>query len=294
MKNETTSRSGRSGRTRRGRPDALVENYYEEARGGGHRWRVCHPSSENTSAACRDPRRTYDRDVLTVREIWRYPVKSLGGERLDHADIGHLGITGDRGWGVRDRLTGMILTGRREPRLLMLSAHLVDGAPAVFTDDGTPLDGSDALAAWLDRPVELVAAGDTPGTFENPLDVEREDDWISWQGQPGSFHDGRSTVSLVSTASLADHDRRRFRMNLVLDGHGEDDLVEHDVTVGSTRLHVRKAIDRCVMVGRAQPGLPADRSVLQRVIRERGNLMGVGAVVVAPGTVTVGDAVTPA
>ena len=232
--------------------------------------------------------------MLAVREIWRYPVKSMGGELLASAAVGPLGIAGDRSWGVRDQATGMILTGRREPRLLMATARLVAGSPIVTTDGGDELTTSAQLSAWLDRPVELVAAGDTPGTFENPMDIDREDDWVSWQSQPGTFHDGRSTVSLVSTGSLVDHEPRRFRINLVLDGAGEDDLVGGEVTVGSARLRVRKQIDRCIMVARAQPGIPADLGVLKRVIRERANLMGVGAVVLDAGTVSAGDAVTPA
>ena len=232
--------------------------------------------------------------MLTVREIWRYPVKSISGERLERAVLGGHGIEGDRQWGVRDELTGLVLTARREPRLLMATARLVDRAPLITTDDGTELPTSEALAAWLDRPVRLVAAADTTATFENPLDVEAEDDWVTWQSQPGSFHDGRSTVSLVSFGSLGDHDPRRFRINLVLDGDGEDDLVDGNVTVGTVRLRIRTAIDRCVMVNRAQPGVPADRAVLRRVIRERDNRMGVGAVVLMHGEVAVGDVVTPA
>jgi hypothetical protein len=160
----------------------------------------------------------------------------------------------------------------------------------VITGAGDDVTTSTALSVWLDRPVELVQAGDTPGTFENPMDVDREADWISWQSQPGSFHDGRSTVSLVSAGSLADHEPERFRMNLILDGDGEDDLVGGEVTIGAARLRVRKAIDRCVMVARARPGITADLNVLKRVIRERDNLMGVGAVVLDAGSIAVGDA----
>jgi uncharacterized protein YcbX len=232
--------------------------------------------------------------MLAVREIWRYPVKSMGGESLAAASLGPLGIAGDRAWGVRDQATGMVLTGRREPRLLMATARLVAGAPVMTAADGATMTTSAQLSTWLDRPVELVAAADAPGTFENPLDIDNEDDWVSWQSIPGSFHDGRSTVSLVSAGSLADHEPKRFRVNLVLDGDGEDDLVGTDVAVGAARLHVRKQIDRCIMVARAQPGVPADLGALKRVIRERENLMGVGAMVLDAGEVAVGDVLSRA
>ncbi|HTI37721.1 MAG TPA: MOSC N-terminal beta barrel domain-containing protein [Vicinamibacterales bacterium] len=34
--------------------------------------------------------------LVFVAEIWRYPVKSMGGERLEHVNIGVDGIDGDR------------------------------------------------------------------------------------------------------------------------------------------------------------------------------------------------------
>jgi uncharacterized protein YcbX len=235
--------------------------------------------------------------VLTVREIWRYPVKSIGGERLEQASVGEHGIVGDRAWGVRDVTTGMILTGRREPRLLMATATLGNGHPVIELEDGSRLTESSELSEWLERPVELVSAKTMQGTFENPRDIDREDDWMSWEGPVGSFHDGRSCLSMVSTASLADYDTRRFRTNLILDGADEEldevSLVEHDATIGSVGLHVRKRIERCIMVSRAQPGVPADLSVLKRLIRDRDNLMGVGARVYREGTLAVGDVVHP-
>src|SRR5262245_49805645 len=221
----------------------------------------------------------------------------MGGERIEQVSVGANGIAGDRAWGVRDVETGMILTGRREPRLLLASAWLPNGRPVIRLDDGREVETSDELSAWLDRPVELVAPGDTPATYEDPRDVERETDWVAWEGPSGSFHDGASVVSMVSTRSLADYDRRRFRQNLILDGADREldecTLVGHDATVGSVGLHVRKPIDRCIMVTRAQPGLPADLGVLKRLIRERDNLMGVGAEVYRDGTLRVGDALHP-
>ena len=41
-------------------------------------------------------------DNASILNIYRYPVKSMMGEALSEADIGEAGITGDRGWVVRD------------------------------------------------------------------------------------------------------------------------------------------------------------------------------------------------
>jgi uncharacterized protein YcbX len=235
--------------------------------------------------------------VLTVREIWRYPVKSMGGERLEQATVGEQGITGDRAWGVRDEVTGMILTARREPRLLMAQAALPDGSPVITVEGGRQLATSGELSDWLDRPVELVSARIGPGTFENPRDIDNEDDWVSWQSPNGSFHDSSSCVSIVSTASLAGYEQQRFRINLIVDGADseldESMLEGRDATIGSVGLHVRKPITRCIIVARAQPGITADLGVLKRVIRERDNIMGIGARAYREGTLAVGDVVHP-
>ena len=230
--------------------------------------------------------------MLSVSEIWRYPVKSLGGERLQSAPVDELGVEGDRAWGLLDPATGLTLTGRREPALLMLSARLVDGRPVITCDDGSPLDGDEALSAWMGRPVELRSADDGPGTFENPMDVDNEADWVQWQSSGATLHDGGSKISFVSRGSLGAYDARRFRANLILDGSGEDEL-GGELRIGDAVLRVRKPIDRCIMVTRAQPGLPKDLAVLKRVIRERNNQMGIGVVVTTPGMITAGDELIP-
>jgi uncharacterized protein YcbX len=58
----------------------------------------------------------------TVREIWRYPVKSMAGERLEHSGVGWHGIWGDRGWAVRSEDTGQIHNAKRFPRLMQCAA----------------------------------------------------------------------------------------------------------------------------------------------------------------------------
>ena len=57
-----------------------------------------------------------------VREIWRYPVKSMAGERLDRASVGALGLWGDRGWAIRDEATGEIHNAKRHPILMQCVA----------------------------------------------------------------------------------------------------------------------------------------------------------------------------
>lgn len=232
--------------------------------------------------------------MLRVAAMWRYPVKSMRGEAVEVAEVGVHGLPGDRGHGVVDAATGTVLTARREPRLLFATATWNDGRVQVHDDRGRPLDGDDALSAWLGRPVRLERAGAEGGVYENPLDAEGETDWVAWQGPGHAWHDStRTRVSLVSTATLGRWAPARFRANVLLDGAGEDALVGRRVTVGAAVLDVTKRIDRCVMVTRAQPGLPVDRDVLRTIHRERSGHLAIGALVHIPGRVAVGDVVAP-
>src|SRR4051794_820208 len=64
--------------------------------------------------------------VGTVAEIWRYPVKSMGGERLAQSAIATRGLHADRMWAVRDVVLDTFTTARRWPVLLQCSARFVD------------------------------------------------------------------------------------------------------------------------------------------------------------------------
>jgi uncharacterized protein YcbX len=238
---------------------------------------------------------------MRVLELWRYPVKSLQGERLGEAPIDALGIAGDRRWALFDRDTGLGLTARRVPELLFGSARLRDdGSVEVVLPDGTVTADETVLSDWLGRRVELRAAAeldDVAPTYEAPTDDLAPDpaEWMRWEGAPGPFHDSpRIRLSLVSTATLGTWDRRRFRANVVLDGEGEDELRGQEADLGGVRLQFGRGIDRCVMTTRPQPGgIGRDTSVLKTIHRERGGLLAVRAAVLTAGIVRTGDVLAP-
>ncbi len=234
---------------------------------------------------------------MQVLELWRYPVKSLQGERVDETELTADGVTGDRRFAIFDLGSGLGLTARRVPELLFASAELLpDGSVRITTPDGAVAADDAALSAWLGRPVALRAA-DEVGTrgYENPRDAERDDpvDWEIFNGARGPFHDSaRARVSLVSIGSIGSWDRRRFRSNVLLEGDGEDALVGSEIMIGGAVLEVMKRIDRCVMTTRPQPGgIGADLDVLRTINRERDRCIAVGALVRRPGRVRVGDRV---
>jgi uncharacterized protein YcbX len=235
--------------------------------------------------------------AVRVLGLWRYPVKSMQGEELPDAAVGDLGLTGDRQWAVVDTATGLALTGRREPALLFARARL-DGTAGVVIElpDGSTARSDDDLTAWLGHPVELRRASPSAhGRYEIATDFEAEQssEWVQWDGPEGTFHDsGRTRVSLISQEAMGGWAWRRFRANLVVDGD-EAELVGHRVGIGSTELEVVKRIDRCVMTTRPQPdGIERDLDVLRTINRDRGGYLGVGALVLGAGSVTVGDELT--
>lgn len=231
---------------------------------------------------------------MRITSLWRFPVKSVGGESVDSAMITDLGVEGDRAWGIVDLETTKVLTGRREAALLLAEAtyHGPDEV-SIRLPDGTETANDSALSSWLGHDVALTKAGEEGGTYEVPLDFENEGDWVSWQGPGGAWHDStRSRVSLVSQATLRDWDLRRFRTNVILDGEGEDALVGRSVRLGEAVLNVGKQIDRCVMVTRPLPGIDRDLEILKTINRERQTFLAVGALVSQPGRVGVGDELT--
>jgi len=207
---------------------------------------------------------------MRVRGLTRFPVKSMGGQALDAAPVGPDGLAGDRRWSLVDAVTGAVLTARRDPELLFAEATVGDdGSLRVTLPDGSAADDDAALSGWLGRPVRLVRAPD---------------------GSPA--HDTAGfRVSLVPRAELAGWAERRFRTNVVLDGN-PDVVLRGRVAVGPVVLRVTEPIGRCVMVTRPQPGgVGRDPAVLRTIHRERGGVLAVGATVLSPGTIRVGDEV---
>src|SRR3954471_4657253 len=102
----------------------------------------------------------------SVAEIWRYPVKSMGGERVGESAIDVRGLHADRMWAVRDVELGTFTTARRWPVLLRCSARFADdpagrsAAPGDVLEalapspDGTELSSADA--AIHDRLSDLI------------------------------------------------------------------------------------------------------------------------------------------
>jgi len=242
-------------------------------------------------------------------QLWRYPVKSLQGERLTAVNVEADGLHGDRRWGIRDDATGRVLTGRREPRLLEAVATLNDAnEPRIVLPGGSELDGPGqatdaALSDWLARPVRLVAANDEHGDRAEYF-ADATDDTsaaIEWTMPPGRFVDAMALL-VLTTASLragaerypnGDWDVRRFRPNVLVDGAGEgwaeDAWCGRAVGIGGVKLLPQQRCIRCTMVTRAQSGLRRDLDIYRTLTRHHDGTLGVWTAVRTGGVVTEGQ-----
>lgn len=106
-----------------------------------------------------------------VTSIWRYPVKSMAGEQVTHAQIGELGLHADRTWAVRDVALKATTSAKRLPGLLWCTARYAGPPPpdagpgnapevVIGLPDGRQVSSSDpdvhrTLSEYLDRDVEL-------------------------------------------------------------------------------------------------------------------------------------------
>jgi len=68
-------------------------------------------------------------DVGSVATLWRFPVKSMGGEQLQDVEVTERGVLGDRAYALIDKDTGKVVSAksvRLFPNLLDCKAAFVE------------------------------------------------------------------------------------------------------------------------------------------------------------------------
>jgi uncharacterized protein YcbX len=209
---------------------------------------------------------------MHVSEIWRYPVKSLKGERLEETEITRLGIPGDRQIVVVRTLNERFLTSRSRPKLLGLQGSInPDGVPTI---NGHLWNSPEALQLVLE------AAGE-------PVTLEQV-------SAPHAFDVLPLLVATDGAANYLNIDHRRLRPNILIDdvpGLEERKWPGRTLAIGDVRIHAEKLRDRCVMTTFDPETQAPDPSVLQRIVRELDGSTALDSSVITPGKIRVGDAV---
>lgn len=234
-----------------------------------------------------------------VKELWRFPVKSMQGESLPATMISAYGLLGDRAYGLLDVETGKIASAKKVrlfPNLMQCRATFVEppqlgyAAPPVEIrlPDGRTVRSDDAavdrvLSGCFDRDMRLVRA--TPG-IATDAQYRPDADEAAQSGSgaemigTGAFRDAYP-VSMLTTATLdrfgelqpdSRFDARRFRMNIIIDtaqvGFVENDWLERTLDfAGEIRLNIAARDSRCVMTTLPQAELPHDPEILRGVAR---------------------------
>lgn len=209
---------------------------------------------------------------MRVAELWRYPVKSMGGERLDRARLTLDGIAGDRVVHVADA-RGATVTARTAPRLLRHKSALgADGEPRV--------DGH----LWT-----------APAVVQAVRDAAGDDARLVRQNGPERFDVLPVLVATDGAIAALGIDGRRLRPNIVVSGVaglGERQWPGRRLQIGQALIELVKLRGRCVMTTYDPDTQAQDLSVLRRIAQELGGRMALDASVLQGGTIAVGDVVT--
>ena len=206
---------------------------------------------------------------MRVKEIWRYPVKSLRGEQLQEAEITSDGIVGDRRVAVVSSTTGHVITSRTKPRLLGLQGGVgEDGEPTL---NGCRWDSEEA--AKLVREAAGVDSVLMPSPGGGVFDV---------------------LPLLVATDGAVDYlelDSRRLRPNILIEGVpglAERDWPGGTLVIAKVRISVVKLRERCVMTTYDPDTLQQDLNVLRRIVNKLDGTMALDCAVEAAGRIHVG------
>jgi uncharacterized protein YcbX len=235
-------------------------------------------------------------EIGQVEAIFRYPVKSMGGKRLEVAELGWHGLDGDRRLAFRridDRSGFPWLSASEVPDLLLFAPHRrEDGAQGelpthVRTPDGEelPVFGDD-LATEVGRrygaPVQMM------------------------QLRQGIFDEATISVIAIDTVReigrLAGQslDVRRFRPNVLVRSLRSGPFVEDEWVGGvlafgegddAPAVTVTMRDIRCSMVNFDPDSARSAPEVLKAVVRVHQNTAGVYGTVTRTGRLTVGQTI---
>jgi uncharacterized protein len=196
-----------------------------------------------------------------VAELWRYPVKSLAGERLESVDVREDGFPGDRVVRVVDA-NGEQVTARTKPGLLAMSG----------------VDWEAPGAAEV-----LARAAGPEARFERT------------NGSGQFFDESPLLVATDGAIEALGYDGRRFRPNIVIagvPGMEERSWDGRRMRVGGAlEIDLGHLCKRCVLTTFDPDTQEQDPGVLRRVNAELDGLFARNCWIATPGRIAVGDAV---
>lgn len=208
---------------------------------------------------------------MKVAEIWRFPVKSMAGERLERAKVTHLGIEGDRVVHVEDA-RGRTITSRTHPKLL--------GHKGVLNGSGEPL--VDGVLWSEEEPARIAGEIVGPGAR-----LVRDESEYRFDVLP-------LLVATDGAIAAFGHDGRRLRPNIVIggvEGLDERKWPGSCLQIGNVVIGIQDLRGRCVMTTFDPDTLEQDHEVLKEIARKFGGKLALNCFVVRGGEIHVRDEV---
>lgn len=253
-----------------------------------------------------------------VESVWRYPVKSMRGEKLPEIFAGFSGVWGDRLFAFKSSATPVgfpYLTGReahemllyrprfRHPEKAAKPANLAEAEQLSPLLNPVAADPAD-LALDVETPSgEVLAIGD-PALLRQLAERAGDGHSLTLLRSDRAMTDCRpiSLFSLQTARQLGGElgsvlDKRRFRANVYLDlenagGFSENTFVGHKVRIGSKAvISVLERDPRCQMITLDPDTAVTNPEVLRKVARGHDGTAGVYGAVLAEGMIRVDDAV---
>jgi MOSC domain-containing protein len=258
-----------------------------------------------------------------VQELWRYPVKSMQGERLSTALLTERGLLGDRAYAIVDQVTGYVASAKHPRKwraLLQCQARYAETPQPsrplppiwIILPNGEQISSAhphihQILSDVLGHPVLLVADPSEPRlreTDRTPLDVETTVDVVREEqlglATPAATFLDVAPLHILTTATLQYLQTlhpsglfhvRRFRPNLVITGEPttptclEQTWLNQLLSIGNNvQLWAIDPAPRCVVTTLAQADLPSDPEILRTLARNTSST----SITLAPGTAFAG------
>ncbi len=215
--------------------------------------------------------------MLTVSQLFIYPVKSLGGIAVQEAELTDRGLKYDRRWMLVDE-DNCFLSQRSFPKMALLKLHAqADGFIITFVPDHSsffipfqPVQGREVrVSVWGDECTACVVDEEANRWFSDKLETSCklvympdeslrpvEENYAKNQ-EAVSFADaypvlliGQKSLDLLNERLTEAVSIDRFRPNIVFtgaDAHFEDQMAHF--TINNINFYGVKPCARCVMIG---------------------------------------------
>ena len=218
--------------------------------------------------------------MAAVTEVWRYPVKSMAGERLDECQVTDAGLEGDRRWAMIDHTPerdGKWFNIKQHAPLMTYKARLDGGKLTVIAPDGADVGLDGAFQQVLEDSKRRVTLRELPGANFDAAHI--------------------LIVNMATVAAFAMEvgmpiDHRRFRANLYVDGlEPEEELrwLGRVIRAGDAELEVIDRCERCKVITMDPDTTEAKPELLRVLVERHDERLGMYCHVVRPGRVAVGD-----